>query len=51
MQYVTELEATINAMVQKGRGVLAADESSPTIASRFKALNDYGLKVHRLLLD
>jgi fructose-bisphosphate aldolase class I len=39
MQYLTELEATINDMVQKGRGVLAADESVPTIASHFKAID------------
>jgi len=39
MQYLTELEATINDMVQRGRGVLAADESTPTIAKRFKAIN------------
>jgi fructose-bisphosphate aldolase class I len=39
MQYLTELEKTINDMVQKGRGVLAADESSPTIARRFEAIN------------
>lgn len=39
MQYSTELEATINDMVQKGRGVLAADESSPTIAKRFTAID------------
>ena len=39
MQYLTELEATINDMVQKGRGVLAADESNPTIAKRFKAID------------
>jgi fructose-bisphosphate aldolase class I len=39
MQYLTELEATINDMVQKGRGILAADESAPTIAKRFKAIN------------
>jgi len=39
MQYLTELEKTINDMVQKGRGVLAADESSPTIALRFEAIN------------
>jgi fructose-bisphosphate aldolase class I len=39
MQYSTELESTINSMVQKGRGVLAADESAPTIAKRFKAIN------------
>ncbi len=39
MQYATELEATINDMVQKGRGILAADESSPTIAKRFRAID------------
>ncbi len=39
MQYTTELENTIKDMVQKGRGVLAADESAPTIAKRFKAID------------
>jgi len=39
MNYLTELESTIKDMVQTGRGVLAADESSPTIAKRFKAIN------------
>ncbi len=39
MQYLNELEKTISDMVQKGRGVLAADESAPTIAKRFKAIN------------
>ena len=39
MQYATELESTIKDMVQKGRGVLAADESAPTIAKRFKAID------------
>jgi len=39
MQYLTELQDTINDMVQKGRGILAADESSPTIAKRFKAID------------
>jgi len=34
-----ELQATIDALVQKGKGILAADESSPTIAKRFKAIN------------
>jgi len=38
MEYATELEATIHDMVQKGRGVLAADESAPTIAKRFQAI-------------
>jgi fructose-bisphosphate aldolase class I len=39
MQYINELEATISDMVQKGRGILAADESAPTIAKRFAAIN------------
>jgi fructose-bisphosphate aldolase class I len=39
MQYLTDLESTINDMVQKGRGVLAADESAPTIAKRFQAID------------
>jgi fructose-bisphosphate aldolase, class I len=34
----TELEATVRALVQKGKGILAADESSPTIAKRFKSI-------------
>lgn len=39
MEYLTDLESTVNNMVQKGRGILAADESSPTIAKRFKAID------------
>jgi len=31
-----ELQATIRDLVQKGKGILAADESQPTIAKRFK---------------
>ena len=38
MQYSTELEATIADVAQPGRGILAADESNPTIAKRFKAI-------------
>lgn len=33
-----ELQATIRELVQPGKGVLAADESNPTIAKRFKAV-------------
>jgi len=33
-----ELQATISRMVQPGKGILAADESLPTIAKRFKAV-------------
>ena len=34
-----ELEATIYDMVQAGKGILAADESAPTIAKRFAAID------------
>lgn len=34
-----QLETTIDALVQDGKGILAADESSPTIAKRFAAIN------------
>ena len=33
-----ELQATVQAMVQSGKGILAADESVPTIAKRFQAI-------------
>ena len=39
MQYSNELESTISDMVQRGRGILAVDESAPTIAKRFDAIN------------
>lgn len=35
MTVADELQATIEQMVQKGKGILAADESQPTIAKRF----------------
>ena len=38
MQYATELETTIKDLVQTGRGVLAADESAPTIKQSFDAV-------------
>ncbi len=47
MQYSTELERTINDLVQEGRGILAADESAPTIAKRFKAINVESTKESR----
>ena len=34
----SELQATVEALVQKGKGILAADESGPTLAKRFKAI-------------
>ena len=33
-----QLQATIRVLVQKGKGILAADESAPTIAKRFQAV-------------
>jgi len=35
----TELESTAKSLVTKGKGLLAADESFPTIEKRFQALN------------
>lgn len=34
-----DMQTAIDEMVQKGKGILAADESSPTIAKRFEAIN------------
>ena len=39
MNTTAELEATISDMVQAGKGILAADESAPTIAKRFSAID------------
>src|SRR6187397_306934 len=33
-----ELQVTCDALVRQGKGILAADESGPTIAKRFKAI-------------
>lgn len=38
MNIEDELQATIAEMVQPGKGILAADESVPTIAKRFKPI-------------
>jgi fructose-bisphosphate aldolase class I len=38
MANTDELQATIEQMVQRGKGILAADESQPTIAKRFAAI-------------
>src|ERR1700674_3663774 len=35
---VTQLESTARALVSSGRGILAADESHPTLGKRFSAL-------------
>ncbi|WP_417518328.1 class I fructose-bisphosphate aldolase [Marinobacter sp.] len=38
MSIQNELNSTIQSLVQPGKGILAADESHPTIAKRFKAV-------------
>ena len=38
MDVRSELRATVQALVQQGKGILAADESGPTIAKRFKVI-------------
>lgn len=38
MSAIEDLQATIAGMVQEGKGILAADESQPTIAKRFKPI-------------
>lgn len=38
MTITDELQTTIEQMVQRGKGILAADESQPTIAKRFAAI-------------
>lgn len=38
MSHEAALQATIGDLVQSGRGILAADESAPTIAKRFQAI-------------
>lgn len=39
MSIQEELASTIADMVQPGKGILAADESHPTMAKRFKAID------------
>lgn len=39
MSIQIELQSTIADLVVKGKGILAADESHPTMAKRFKAIN------------
>ena len=42
-----ELQATIADMVVAGKGILAADESNPTIAKRFKSIGVESTEEHR----
>ena len=50
----TELQATLAELVQDGRGILAADESLPTISKRFKAAgiecSDESRRAYRTML-
>ena len=41
------LRATVQALVQDGKGILAADESGPTIAKRFKAIGVESTEANR----
>ncbi len=38
MSIISELESTINKLAARGKGILAADESTPTITKRFQAI-------------
>jgi len=46
MQYLNELKATINDMLHKGCGILAADESTPTIEKRFNTTSTEKVNVN-----
>jgi fructose-bisphosphate aldolase class I len=54
MSTFEELQTTIAGMVQKGKGILAADESHPTMAKRFKPIDvestDENRRAYRALL-
>jgi fructose-bisphosphate aldolase class I len=47
MSNMNELNKTIADMVQPGKGILAADESAPTIAKRFAAIDVESTQEHR----
>lgn len=38
MHFAQELQTCVDVLAQKGKGILAADESSPTIAKRFQSI-------------
>ena len=38
MSHQDQLRETVDSLVQAGKGILAADESGPTIAKRFKSI-------------
>lgn len=45
------LQATVDLLVQAGKGILAADESGPTIAKRFKAIGVESTEENRRLYE
>lgn len=47
MMNTTELEATARAMVAKGKGILAIDESAPTIKKRFDTIHIESTEANR----
>lgn len=47
MSITKELQSTIEDMVDDKRGILAADESAPTIAKRFEAINTESTEENR----
>lgn len=47
MSINTEMQNTIEAMIQKGKGILAIDESHPTIAKRFKPIQVESTEANR----
>lgn len=48
MSVTAELESTIEALAQPGKGILAADESNPTMAKRLKAIDVESTEENRL---
>ena len=48
MAIADELQTTIEHMVQAGKGILAADESQPTIAKRFAPIGVESTEENRL---
>jgi fructose-bisphosphate aldolase class I len=45
--FLKELDNTANAMVASGKGILAIDESFPTIEKRFKTINTESTEENR----
>ena len=47
MSVQDELQATVDELAQKGKGILAADESNPTMGKRLKAIEVENTEEHR----